>query len=126
MKKEKIKIEYVFDKGSKNSLWPRLATSSGLAEWFADKVEDKDEIFTFYWDDYPSEAKLLGINPYVYVRFHWVEEDPNTFFEFRIHEDELTGAWVLEITDFTEPKEKDQAITLWDTQVKQLRRKLGI
>ncbi|MCC8144999.1 MAG: hypothetical protein LIO93_00875 [Bacteroidales bacterium] len=126
MKKEKFKIEYVFDKGSKNTLWPWLATSSGLAEWFADDVNEDGKNFIFYWENYPSYAELLGISPYVYIRFHWEEEDPHTFFEFRLHDDELTGAWVLEITDFAEPGEKEQAITLWDTQIKELSRKLGL
>lgn len=126
MKKEKFKIEFTFDKGSKNSLWPRLSTSSGLSEWFADEVIDDGKIYTFYWDGYPSEAKLLGLNPYVYIRFHWEEEDSDTFFEFRLHEDELTGAWVLEIIDFAEKEEKENTITLWNTQIKELKRKLGL
>lgn len=126
MKKEKFKKEYVFDKGSKNSLWPRLSTSSGLAEWFADEVKEDGRRFTFYWDNYPSEADLLGSNPFVYIRFHWLEEEPYTFFEFRIHPDEITGAWVLEITDFAHPDEKGQAIVLWDKQIKELRVKLGL
>lgn len=126
MKKEKYKIEYVFDKGSKNSLWPRLATSSGLAEWFADDVNENGKSFTFFWDNYPSEAEVLGVNPFVYIRFHWIDEDPDTFFEFRLHQEELTGAWMLEITDFAEPVEKEQAITLWDTQIRELKRKLGL
>lgn len=126
MKQEKFKIEYVFDKGSKNTLWPRLSTSEGLAEWFADDVINNDKLYSFYWDGYPSEAELIGINPFVYVRFRWLEENQNSYFEFRLHQDELTGALMLDITDFAEPEEKEHAISLWDTQIRDLKRKLGL
>ncbi|GHT73947.1 hypothetical protein AGMMS50262_05960 [Bacteroidia bacterium] len=124
MEKEKFHIEYVLEKVSVNNLWPRLATSSGLSEWFADNVTENGNIFTFYWDKYPSEAELTGINPFNYVRFHWLEEEPDTYFEFRLHKDELTGILTLEITDFSD--DKNDIITLWDTQIKVLKRKLGI
>ncbi|MDH8702422.1 uncharacterized protein YndB with AHSA1/START domain [Dysgonomonadaceae bacterium PH5-43] len=126
MKKEKFKTEYIFNKCSKNSLWSCLSSSSGLAEWFADEVSDNANIFTFVWDKYPTQAELISVNPYASIRFRWTEEDSETFFEFRINQDEITGACVLEITDFAEPNDKTHAINLWDTQVKELRRKLGV
>ena len=46
--------------------------------------------------------------------------------KFIIHHIELTGATALEITDFATPDEKADAIELWDTQVAELRRTLGI
>ncbi len=126
MKKEKFHIEYVFNKGSKNTLWPRLATSSGLGEWFADDVTEKNNIFSFFWDNYPSEAEIIGSTPFVYIRFRWLDDAPHTYFELRLHHEEITDALVLEVTDFAEPDEKVHAITLWDTQIKTLRRKLGM
>ncbi|MDR0428302.1 MAG: hypothetical protein LBH12_06825 [Dysgonamonadaceae bacterium] len=126
MKKEKFVLEFVFDRGSINNLWTRLATPGGLAEWFADEVIEAGNMYSFYWDGYPSEAELVGTIPLTYIRFHWVEDTPDTYFEFRLHKDELTGGIMLEITDFAEPDEKEHSITLWETQVKDLRRKLGI
>ena len=126
MEKEKITIEYVFDKVSKNSLWNQLSTTGGLAEWFADEVIEDGKIFSFYWDGYPTEAELLGMNPLIYIRFRWLEEDPDTYFEFRLHKIELTGGLMLEITDFADQDEKEQAITLWNTQINKLKRRLGL
>ena len=61
------------------------------------------------------------------IRFHWVDdEEAASYFEFIIHHIELTGATALEITDFATPDEKADAIELWDTQVAELRRTLGI
>jgi len=126
MEKEELHIEYIFDKVSKNTLWERLATASGLTEWFADDVTENGKIYSFYWDGHCSEAELIGINPLVYVRFHWLEEDPSTYFEFRLHKVELTGGLMLEITDFTDKNEREQTITLWDTQINSLKRRLGL
>jgi uncharacterized protein YndB with AHSA1/START domain len=126
MKKEKFHIEYIFEKISQNSLWNRLATPNGLAEWFADSVRNEGKIFSFYWDDYLSEAELIEINPPFYVRFRWLEEDTATYFEFNLQKEELTGSLMLEITDFAEENEKEEAIILWNTQIKTLKRKLGL
>jgi uncharacterized protein YndB with AHSA1/START domain len=126
MEKEKIYIEYIFEKISQNSLWNRLATPTGLAEWFADDVISDGKIFSFYWDGYPSEAELIEINPPFYIRFRWLEEDVATYFEFKLHKIELISSLMLEITDFTEKDEEEQAISLWNTQIKTLKRKLGI
>ena len=44
---------------SVNVLYKRLSTPSGLAEWFADNVNLKNNIYTFFWDDGEQSAKIL-------------------------------------------------------------------
>ena len=120
-------MEYVFAKASKNTLWNYLTSSSGLALWFADNVDVKENLYTFIWNKSPVEAELLNIIPNNKVRFRWLEDKGSeSYFEFKLHTDEITGAIVLEITDFAELDEKDHAISLWDSQVKLLKRTLGI
>ena len=127
MKKEKFHIEFVFDKASKNSLWDYFSTTAGLAEWFADSVVVDGKLFTFQWKNYFNEAEIIGIVPYNYIRFHWLDDDnPATFFEFRLQKIELTGGVTLEITDFAEKSEKESAVALWETQIKTLKRVLGL
>jgi len=127
MKKERFHIEFVFDKASKNSLWDYISTASGLSEWFADSVVVDGKLFTFQWKNYSNEAEVIGIIPYNYIRFHWLEdENPATFFELRLQKIELTGGIALEITDFAEKNEREDAVALWETQIKTLRRTLGL
>jgi uncharacterized protein YndB with AHSA1/START domain len=127
MKKERFHIEFVFDKASKNSLWEYISTAAGLAEWFADSVFVDGKIFTFQWRKHFIEAEVIGIVPYSYIRFHWLEdENQATFFEFRLQKLELTGGLTLEITDFAEKHEKESAVILWETQIKTLKRVLGL
>ena len=127
MSKEKIHVEYVFNKASKNALWNYLTTSTGLSEWFADDVQIQDNEFVFIWNKSPVKAELLALIPNNRVRFRWVEEETlDSYFEFKLHTDEITGAIILEITDFSEPEEKEDTISLWDSQIKELKRILGI
>ena len=127
MKKEKYHIEYVFDKAGKSSLWSYVSTSIGLGEWFADKVSVEGKIYTFTWKGHSAKAEIVGISQGNYIRFHWLDdESPATYFEFRLHKNELTGGIVLEITDFVEEYEKTEAINLWETEIKSLRRILGL
>ncbi|MDR2806328.1 MAG: hypothetical protein LBB85_11980 [Dysgonamonadaceae bacterium] len=126
VKKEKLHIEYPLARLSKFSLWNCLSTAGGMAEWFADDVTDNGKVFVFTWGKHQAEAELIGMNPFNYVRFHWLDDDDDSYFEFRLHKIELTGEWMLEITDFAEEEEKEQAITLWNTQIKALKRRLGL
>lgn len=126
MKKEKVHIEYPLARVSKPSLWNCLSTSGGLAEWFADDVSDDGKVFTFTWGKHEAKAELVGMNPLTYIRYHWLDDEEDSYFEFRLHKIELTGDWMLEIIDFAEESEKEHAVTLWDTQIKALKRRLGL
>ena len=127
MKKEKFHIEYIFDKVSRRSLWNHLTTPPGLSAWFADDVTINDNTYVFKWNRDEQEAEVLSIKPEISIRYRWTdEEDDNVYFEFLIHTVELTGATALEITDFAEPDEKKDSINLWDSQVYELKRTLGI
>ena len=127
MKKEKFHIEYIFDKVSQRSLWNHLTTPPGLSAWFADDVTIDDSLYTFKWNKVEERAQVVSMKPEVSVRYRWEdEEDESAYFEFIIHTIELTGVTSLEITDFSEPSEKSDSISLWDTQVDELKRTLGI
>ena len=127
MKKEKFHIEYIFDKVSRRSLWNHLTTPPGLSAWFADDVTISDNTYVFKWNRDEQEAEVLSIKPEISIRYRWTdEEEDNVYFEFLIHTVELTGATALEITDFAEPDEKKDSINLWDSQVYELKRTLGI
>lgn len=126
MKKEKFHIEFVFDKVSKRSLWNHLTTPPGLSSWFADDVNVEGETYQFFWDKTQENAEITYMKPEVCVRYKWEDEEENVYFEFRIHTLELTGAVALEVTDFAEPSEKTDAIALWESQVYELKRTLGV
>ena len=60
------------------------------------------------------------------MRFHWVDNDDESYFEFAIQIDDLTNDVSLIITDFAEDEqEKEGNALLWDTQVENLKHALG-
>ncbi|WP_075590873.1 START-like domain-containing protein [Labilibacter marinus] len=123
--KEKIELEYVI-KTSPSILYNRLSSPSGLSEWFSDDVNVKGDVYSFIWEGSGQEAKLLSKKDNKYVRFHWLDdEEEDTFFEFTIDVDELTGDTALVVTDFAEADDKEDAIELWNQQVDQLKHGLG-
>jgi hypothetical protein len=96
-----------------------------LQEWFADKVEDSDGLFSFSWSGSAEEAEVLEKEENKSIRFHWLESPAGEFFEFSIEKSEVTNLTILIINDFAEKKDiKDQS-QLWETQVKELFHRLG-
>jgi hypothetical protein len=108
-------------------LFSRLSTPEGLSEWFADDVNVKGDLFSFYWNSTEAKARLSAMKENKLVRFEWTDskiKDTN-YFEFRINIEELTGGLALIITDFAEADEKEDSIYLWDSQIQDLKRLLG-
>ena len=55
-----------------------------------------------------------------------IEDKESNYFEFRINIDEITDDLALIINDFAEAEEKEDSIYLWDSQIADLKRLLGI
>jgi len=127
MMRLKYELEYNINCSPK-VLFSRLSTPEGLCEWFADDVNVDGDLFTFFWDGTESVARLSAIKENRLARFEWVDKvnEESNYFEFRINIQELTGDLALIITDFAEPEEKEDAIYLWDTQIADLKRLLGV
>jgi len=124
--KMKFELEYTLNCSPK-VLFSRLSTPEGLCEWFADDVNVDGDVFSFFWEKTCLKAKLAALKENKLVRFEWIyhEEEEANYFEFRINVEELTGDVALIITDFAEPEEKNDAISLWDNQIADLKRLLG-
>ena len=124
MDSRKIELEYVVNTSPK-VLFNRLSTPGGLAEWFADDVHLKGKILTFVWDNAEQKAEILQKKDLKHIRFRWIE-DQEDYFEFRLRQDELTGDLALIVTDFADEEERESTIELWNCQVSDLKRALGL
>jgi hypothetical protein len=106
-------------------LYEFLASPAGLQEWFADRVDDRDNIFSFTWNGTIEKAEVMEKEQDKFIRFHWLHTPKEEFFEFKIEKSEVTNQTILVIKDFADKKEiKDQS-RLWDYQVKELFHRLG-
>lgn len=110
---------------SPSILYDFLISPAGLQEWFADKVDEKDGVYSFSWNGTQDKAQLLETEEDKFVRFRWEHMAKDEYFEWRIEKSEVTNQTILIISDFADKKDiKDQS-QLWEYQVKELFHRLG-
>ncbi len=133
MEKEILHLEYVFDRVSLKSLWRNLSTPEGLQEWLANNVSKDEDIYTFDWGaNHIERVKAVELSEGERIRYIWLKHgskeinDAEEYFEFAIHNMEITGGKALEVTDFAFESDRPSIIELWDNQIDQLRKSLGV
>lgn len=122
--KKKFTIEYEI-KSSPRILYTFLNEPNGLTQWFADDVSVRDQIYTFTWDDETQKAKLMAMKENKLVRFKWLDDEPQYYFEMEIIQDELTNDVALAITDFAAEDAIVERKQIWDNQIQYLVSTLG-
>lgn len=125
--KQKIELEYLM-KTSVKVFENLVITPSGLAEWFADDVDVKEDVFNFHWDGSDEKARLINKKAGSFIRWQWLadeEEGLETYFEISYGVDQLTQALVLHITDFAEEGDEDEVKMFWEASIHELKRVLG-
>lgn len=106
-------------------LYEFLSTPVGLSEWFADKVDQRDTKFMFYWNGSEDIAYQIEALENEYVRYRWDYYDEDEFFEFRIEQSPVTNETILTITDFADKYDIQSQEDLWDSQVHELKHRIG-
>lgn len=110
---------------SPSILYEFLSTPSGLQEWFADFVDDKDGVITFSWNGSEEKAEILEKEQDKFIRYRWLNMAKDEYFEFRIEKTEISNQTILVVKDFADKKEiKDQS-RLWEYQIKDLFHRVG-
>ena len=122
--KKKFVIEYEI-KSSPRILYGFLSEANGLTQWFADNVTVRDQVYTFTWDDEQQKAKLMMIKENKLVRFKWIDDEPQCYFEMEILQDELTNDVALSITDFATEDAISERKLIWNNQIDYLISVLG-
>lgn len=111
-------------------LFNRLSTPSGLSEWFADDVNLSGNIFTFIWDKMEHLAEVIEKKENKHIRFRWIDHPDygdNHTFEFKLSVRDITGELSLQVTEtISEDDEVEDVISLWNYQISELKRVLGI
>ena len=123
---DKIKYELEFPiQASPNMLYQYISSASSLSEWYADNVNSRGKIFSFFWDGIEEKAELVSSKNNQFVKFKWLEEGDNYYFEIKIVVDELTKDVSLMVTDFSEEDEVEESKMLWESQIADLKQVLG-
>ena len=122
------KIKYELEcpiQASPNMLYQYISSASSLSEWYADNVNSRGKIFSFFWDGIEEQAELVSSKNNQFVKFKWLEEDDDYYFEIKIVVDELTKDVSLMVTDFSEEDEVEESKMLWESQIADLKQVLG-
>jgi uncharacterized protein YndB with AHSA1/START domain len=106
-------------------LYEFLATPNGLQEWFAEKVDQRDDTFYFTWNGATDEAERVEALENERVRYRWDYYGQDEYFEFKIDQSAVTNETILLITDFADKSDMKDQQQLWDTQVQELKHRIG-
>src|SRR5690606_25890651 len=87
---------------SPSILYEFLTTPAGLGEWFADKVDERDNIFYFGWNGSFDKAEVLEKEDGKFIRFRWLHGAKDEYFEVAIDKSEITNQTILVVKDFAE------------------------
>ncbi len=132
MEANKISLERELRSKSANIIWPLISTPAGLGKWMADEVKYEDGAFTFTWGNVWSwhetrTAMMLEKKDYDYIRLRWSEDEyRDTYFELRMSRSDITGDYILLITDYAPDGDTDTLIDIWDANMAKLHRSTGL
>jgi len=125
----KVKFELEFPiHASPQMLFQYISSASGLSEWFADNVNSRGIVFSFFWDGSEEKAELISSKSNSFVKFRWLddsEDQDKCFFQIKIVVDEITKDVSLMVTDFAYEDELEETKMLWDNQISDLKQVLG-
>jgi len=132
MKKEQIQIEHSLNSTSPGIIWGTISTEGGLSRWIADEVKEKKGKFYFTWgDEYSRQEKRSATTlervRHSHLRMQWDDEtDPEAYLELRMIRTEVTGGYILLITDYALPEDVESLYDIWDQNLEQLRMATGL
>jgi uncharacterized protein YndB with AHSA1/START domain len=124
MAKQLFSIEYPV-RCSPSILYEFLSTPAGLQEWFADKVDERDNVFSFSWNGSTDKAEVIEAIENNFIRYRWTHSPSNEYFEFKIEKSEVSNQTILVIKDFAEKRDIADQTRLWGVQVHDLFHRLG-
>ncbi len=132
MEDNKICIERELRSKSSNLIWALLSTPEGLSKWFADDVKYDNGVFTFTWGKIWSHheirsARVIDKRASKYIRMQWTDDGyEDMYFEMKMEKIDITGDYILIVTDFAIDGDTDTLEDIWDANFKALRRSTGI
>ncbi len=106
-------------------LYTYLTDPVFLSQWFADKVEQHGDFWTFNWNGEVVEGRLVEKKINASVKFEMDYHEEEEYIQLQIVVDAITDEIELLITDFCEQGEEEDLKLLWDTSIQRLHRAVG-
>jgi uncharacterized protein YndB with AHSA1/START domain len=126
MNKKKLMYSLEFPiRCSPTILYEFLSTPVGLQEWFADKVDQRENTYFFTWNGNTDTAHILEHLDNEFIRYRWDYQNKDEFFEFSIEQSPVTNETILRVTDFADKTDQKDQERLWNSQVSDLKHRIG-
>ena len=132
MSKNKIHIEHELRSNSQSIIWHLISTAEGLSRWLADDVREDGNSLTLTWGETWSHheiktASVLEEARGEYIRYSWENGiDEDDFWELRIEKSDITGDYILIITDHALPEDIESLESIWESNLEQLHHTTGL
>lgn len=132
MEDNKISIERELRSKSANIIWSLMSTPEGLAKWLADDVKRDGDTLTFTWGNTCGHhetrtADVLETKDNEYIRLRWSEDEfRDTYLELRMEKSDITGDYIMVITDYAPDGDTDTLRDIWDANMETLHRSTGL
>ncbi|MBQ4022471.1 MAG: hypothetical protein II612_00570 [Prevotella sp.] len=132
MKKNRIHIEKELKCKSSNIIWPLLSTPEGLKKWIADEVTREENLMTFRWGPLWGNHEIRTADIRNEVRgesicFVWTDDDDDdAYWELKLEQSDITGDFILLITDFAYSEDLEALQDIWDQNLEQLHANTGL
>ena len=132
MESNKISIERELRSKSANIIWALMSTPEGLAKWLADEVTRDGDTLTFTWGNTwghheTRTAAVIDRKDYEYIRLRWSEDEyRDTYLELRMEKSDITGDYILVITDYAPDGDTATLEDIWDANMDALHRSTGL
>lgn len=124
MKRTKLELEFIF-RASPTIIYTFLTAPACLVRWFCDAVDINGMEYSFSWNESAETANLTEDIEEEKIHFEWSDKEAGEFLEFRISTSPVTGETILEITDFCDADEVQDYKSLWESQMRILRKEMG-
>ena len=131
MEKRRFSIEKELKCKSANIIWPLLSTPEGLAKWIANEVERNGDQLQFTWGEVWSHHEIRTASVVEeargeYIRYSWENDSSEDFWELRIEKSDITGDYILIITDHALPEDVESLESIWESNLEQLHYTTGL
>lgn len=129
--KQKIELEYELKSKSAKLIWQLIGTDSGWKKWLANDVKTIENEVVFTWGNPMKEhqshtATILEHRVNGLIRFHWNDDEEETYWEMKLVKNELDDYYHLKVTDFAEKDEVGDLIEIWNENMERFRTISGI
>ena len=130
MDKKKVIFEHELHSRSAKIIWPLISAPEGLAKWIADDVKRDGDAMTFGWG-VPwrhHESRTATITEELQPSlFRWVwDDDEDYYVEMKLERSDITGDYILIITDFTDEDDEDWLTAVWEGNFERLHNTTGL